>query len=50
MTDHRVGVTLHRLDSVLEGDLDELIEALITSEQADKLARLGVEMERDALA
>lgn len=50
VTDHRVGLTLHRLDSVLEGDLDELIEALITSEQADKLARLGVEMEKDALA
>ena len=50
VTDHRVGLTLHRLDSVLEGDLDELIEALITSEQADKLARLGEQMESDALA
>lgn len=50
VTDHRVGLTLHRLDSVLEGDLDELIEALITSEQADKLARLGEQMESDLLA
>lgn len=50
VTDHRVGLTLHRLDSVLEGDLDELIEALITSEQAEKLARLGEQMESDALA
>ncbi len=49
VTDHRVGLTLHRLDSVLEGDLDELIEALITSEQADRLARLGEQMESDTL-
>ncbi len=37
VTDHRIGLTLHRLDTVLEGDLDEIIEALITSEQAEKL-------------
>ncbi len=49
VTDHRVGLTLHRLDSVLEGDLDELIEALITSEQADRLARLGEQMDNNAL-
>lgn len=41
VTDHRVGLTLHRLDSVLEGDLDELIDALVAAEQAEKLARLG---------
>lgn len=41
VTDHRIGLTLHRLDSVLEGDLDELIEALAAAEQAEKMARLG---------
>ena len=32
VTDHRIGLTLHRLDSVLEGDLDELIEGLMAAE------------------
>jgi peptide chain release factor 1 len=41
VTDHRIGLTLHRLDSVLEGDLGELIDALAAAEQAEKLARLG---------
>jgi len=41
VTDHRIGLTLHRLDSVLEGDLGELIEALMAAEQAEKLSRLG---------
>jgi peptide chain release factor 1 len=45
-----VGLTLHRLDSVLEGDLDELIEALVTAEQADKLAQLGKQLEPETLA
>lgn len=37
VTDHRVGLTLHRLDSVLDGDLDEIMDTLITTDQADKL-------------
>ena len=37
VTDHRIGLTLHRLDSVLNGDLDEIIDALITSDQSEKL-------------
>ncbi|ADG83737.1 peptide chain release factor 1 [Thermincola ferriacetica] len=37
VTDHRIGLTLHKLDMVLEGDLDEIIEALITTDQAEKL-------------
>jgi peptide chain release factor 1 len=37
VTDHRVGLTLHRLDAVLDGDLDEIIQALIV---ADRTARL----------
>ncbi len=37
VTDHRIGLTLHKLDQVLEGDLDEIIDALITSDQAQRL-------------
>jgi peptide chain release factor 1 len=37
VTDHRVGVTLHQLDRVMEGELDELIEAVGTSLEADEL-------------
>ena len=40
VTDHRVGLTLHRLPAVLEGDLDELIEALAAAEQAERLERV----------
>jgi peptide chain release factor 1 len=40
VTDHRVGLTLHRLPAVLEGDLDELIEALGAAEQAERLERV----------
>jgi peptide chain release factor 1 len=37
VTDHRIGLTLHRLDDVLEGKLDELIDSLAASQQNDKL-------------
>ena len=37
VTDHRIGLTLHKLDSIIDGDLDELTDALITIEQAEKL-------------
>jgi peptide chain release factor 1 len=40
VTDHRIGLTLHRLPQVLEGDLDELIEALTSAEQAQHLQRV----------
>jgi peptide chain release factor 1 len=40
VTDHRIGLTLHRLPAVLEGDLDELIEALGAAEQAERLERV----------
>ncbi|HHT25810.1 MAG TPA: peptide chain release factor 1 [Firmicutes bacterium] len=36
-TDHRIGLTTRRLAEVLDGDLDEIIEALITADQAEKL-------------
>ncbi|MCD8376582.1 MAG: peptide chain release factor 1 [Oscillospiraceae bacterium] len=37
VTDHRVGLTLYRLEAVLDGDLDELIDALVTADQARRL-------------
>jgi len=37
VTDHRIGLTLHRLESVLNGDLEEMIEALNSSDQAERL-------------
>jgi peptide chain release factor 1 len=40
VTDHRVGLTLHRLDQVLNGDLDELIDALQAWTQTAQLQRL----------
>lgn len=39
VTDHRIGLTLHKLESVLNGQLDELINALITADQAERLKR-----------
>lgn len=37
VTDHRIGLTLHKLDSILNGDLTEIIDALITTDQSEKL-------------
>ena len=37
VTDHRIGLTLHRLDSILDGDLDEIIDTLITTHQSELL-------------
>lgn len=41
VTDHRIGLTLYRLDEILEGDLDELIDALTTHYQAEALIELA---------
>ncbi len=41
VTDHRIGLTSYRLEEVLDGDLDEFIEALAAEEQARKLEELG---------
>lgn len=38
--DHRVGITIYRLESFLDGDIDEIIDALITGDQAEKLKQL----------
>jgi len=40
VTDHRIGFTIYRLNEVLDGDLDEIIDALITADRAAKLAKL----------
>ena len=37
VTDHRIGLTLYKLDSFLDGDIDEVIDALITSDQAERM-------------
>jgi peptide chain release factor 1 len=41
VTDHRIGFTLHNLPAVLEGELDDLIEALMASDQAERLEKLA---------
>ncbi len=38
VTDHRIGLTVHQLPDVLEGDLDELAEALLAAERTEQLA------------
>ena len=37
VTDHRISLTLHKLDAILDGDLNELMDTLITTDQAEKL-------------
>jgi len=41
VTDHRIGLTLHQLDVVMDGRLDAIIQALITHYQSEKLAEEG---------
>ena len=41
VTDHRIGLTLHKLDFVLNGELDELINALVTADQSEKLKQVN---------
>ncbi len=38
LTDHRIGLTLYKLDDVMNGELDEIIDALITADQTERLA------------
>ena len=38
MTDHRIGLTLYKLEDILNGNIEDIIDALITADQADKLA------------
>ena len=39
VTDHRIGLTLYKIDAVMDGDLEEIINALATADQAEKLKR-----------
>ena len=41
VTDHRIGLTLYKIDSIMDGALDELIDALVTADQAEKLQSNG---------
>ncbi|WP_201532695.1 peptide chain release factor 1 [Psychrobacter ciconiae] len=41
MTDHRINLTLYKLDAIMEGDLDELLDALLREHQADLMASIG---------
>ena len=41
VTDHRINLTVHRMSAFVDGDLDEMIDGLITTDQAEKLQDLG---------
>ena len=41
VTDHRVGLTLYKIDAIMDGDIDEIINALATADQAEKLKNAG---------
>ncbi len=41
VTDHRIGLTIQKLDQIMEGKLDEVLEALRIAEQAEKMAELN---------
>ncbi|MDD2418709.1 MAG: peptide chain release factor-like protein, partial [Oscillospiraceae bacterium] len=41
VTDHRIGLTLYKLDAIMNGDIEELVDALITADRAEKLNAAG---------
>jgi peptide chain release factor 1 len=41
VTDHRIGLTLHKLEDILDGNLDEVIDALVAQSQTEALKKLG---------
>lgn len=43
VTDHRINLTLYKLQAIMEGDLDELTGALLAEHQAEQLAAMGEE-------
>lgn len=43
MTDHRINLTLYKLEQIMQGELDEVVEPLMNEYQADQLAQLGVQ-------
>jgi len=42
VTDHRIGLTLYKIDAIMDGEMDEILDALIMAEQAEKLQQLTV--------
>jgi peptide chain release factor 1 len=40
VTDHRIGLTLHKLEAIVNGDMDELMDALITAKQSEQLRQV----------
>ena len=43
VTDHRIGLTLHRITDIMDGDLDEVIDALTIEAQGEDMKRLALE-------
>lgn len=43
VTDHRIKLTLHKLDSIIDGDLNEILDSLIAADQAIRLSKLNAE-------
>ena len=43
MTDHRLGRTIYTIDAFVDGDMDEIIDALIFADQQEQLRRLGAQ-------
>src|SRR5699024_7577583 len=41
VTDHRINLTIHKLDQIMDGKLDEIIDTLLIEEQTEKLKQLG---------
>jgi peptide chain release factor 1 len=41
VTDHRINLTLYKIDSIMDGDLDELVDALLAEHQAEQLAAMA---------
>ncbi|MHB9090992.1 MAG: peptide chain release factor-like protein, partial [Chloroflexota bacterium] len=42
VTDHRINVTVHRLEAILDGDIDDLLDALVTADRAEQLQAAGL--------
>ena len=43
VTDHRIGLTLYKIDTIMDGDLNEVINALVTADQAERLRSQGTD-------
>ena len=44
VTEHRIKLTLYKIDSIMDGDLNEIIDSLIAADQAAKLTRMSEEI------